>query len=394
MLSVNETFDDKYLINKVIGSGGMGTVYLATDLNDNTKWAIKEAEINDSNRNLLMTEVNALRSVSDPVFPAFRSAEEKDGFFYIVMEYINGITLEDILNRDLKIRESQLVDFFRQIAKAFHYLHSLETPIVYRDCKPANIMVESSGRIRIIDLGIAQEYSGDKAIADVAALTRGYAAPEQYDRRYMLDERTDIYSLGVTMHYLTTGKNPNKPPYVFLPVRKLRGEISPALEYIIKKCLQPSPEDRYRNIRELIDDLNNIQNLNNDLIQQEKRKRILLTGVITAVLITAVLISVFLLRKETGRMDEYYMHIEAAEKADSLDDALRELQTAIDSAPDNPEAYIAYARALADYGHPQEAYDYIEETIIPKFNDIYDNSSFMELMQEIELSIQKTAGEK
>ena len=92
-------------------------------------------------------------------------------------------------------------------------------------------------------------------------MTRGYAAPEQYDNRYRDDVRTDIYALGVTMHYMLTGKNPNKPPYHFRPVRKLNSELSLAVEFIVGKCLQPNPDKRYSNALELFRELDDIQSL-------------------------------------------------------------------------------------------------------------------------------------
>ena len=184
MLIIGDVFDERYKIIKKIGQGGMGAVFLAVDSLDGSNWAIKEEKITEQNRKLLFSEAEIMEKVTYPAFPRLRYKKEVNGYLYLVMEYIDGHTLEDEISSKKKISESQAVEWFKQICNALIYLHGLDSPIVYRDFKPSNLMVEKTGKIRIIDLGIAQQYQGDGAKVDMAVLTRGYAAPEQYNKRY------------------------------------------------------------------------------------------------------------------------------------------------------------------------------------------------------------------
>lgn len=384
MLEINEIFEQKYKIIKSIGQGGMGTVYLAVDISDQSKWAIKEEWITDQNKKLLFSEADIMAKVSYPAFPKFRSKIEKDGFLYIIMEYVEGATLEKIVKKKGIIEERYVVDWFRQACEALQYLHGLETPIVYRDFKPSNIMLDMNGRVRIIDLGIAQEYREGGSKAEMAAFTRGYAAPEQYNKRYKLDGRTDIYALAVTMHYLITGKNPTKPPYEFEPARKLQKNASRAIEYILKKCLQPNPDKRYANAGLLLDDLNHMDELQSRLLRRVKRQRAAVLGILglAAVLFIAVYIVNF--RMQTETIEKYYAYLEQASEADTLEEARYAVSLAMELSPDNPDAYIAYASLYIDYGETDEAYSYINDVIIIKFPDIYNNQDFLNLLKRIE----------
>lgn len=387
MLEINSLLHGRYRIEKVIGSGGMGTVYQATDITDNTVWAIKEQKMTAANRRMLLSEAEIMEKMTHPAFPRFRSRWESGGILYIVMEFISGVTLSKLLAERGALPEAEVISIFRQVANALIYLHELETPIVYRDFKTSNLMLEESGKVRIIDLGIAQEYSSESgAEVKAVALTRGYAAPEQYHKRYKLDARADIYALGVTMHYLITGKNPNKPPYVFVPIRKLRRDASQALELIIRKCLQPNPDNRYANARQLAYDLNRIEELDTKL-RERFRVRMTVVGVAAAlVLCVSLIVYVMNLNSQTASVNTYYAYIESARTAESLETALASLQAAIEHSPENPEAYILVAEKYAEFGQIDQAYEFINETIIPRFPDIYNNQGFINLVMRLELT--------
>ena len=387
MLSVNSLLDNRYRIDRVLGSGGMGTVYLATDVSDHSVWAIKEQKVTAANRSRLLSEAEIMAKLEHPAFPRLRSYEERDGLLYIVMEYIEGDTLSQVLAKKERLTETEAVSVFRQVAEALEYLHNLEKPIIYRDFKVSNLILQKDGRVRIIDLGIAQEYNSDSgAKVNAVALTRGYAAPEQYDKRYKLDSRADIYALGVTMHYLVTGKNPNKPPYEFVPVRKLRRDVSRSLEGVIKKCLQPNPDQRYSNAGELLYDLNHLSDLEVGIRKQIRLRRILAGTVVLLVLVLSAAVYMINVNRQTARMNEYNTLLESARTAETLEEACNAAQAAIDKTPDNPEAYLLLAEKYAEFGEVEEAYDYINETIAPRFPDIYNNQDFLTLITTLELS--------
>ena len=384
MLASGSIFEDRYRIDKVIGKGGMGKVYLAYDIVDNSRWAIKEQVVTDKNRKLLMSEAEIMSKLHHPALPALRLQKEIGDKLYLVMEYIDGRTLDSIIRKEGPAEESRVVDWFTQVCEILVYLHGLETPIVYRDLKPSNIMLEDSGRVRIIDFGIAQEYAGDATKAEVAALTRGYAAPEQYSRKYLLDVRTDIYALGVTMHYMLTGKNPQKPPHIFEPARKLRSDASAAIEAILVKCLQPNPDDRYANASLLLKDLRHINEKDRKLRLESGRLKFMVGAGITAALLTAVLIYALNFNRSNKIMDTYYSYLVEAGRETELEPALEKAQEAIDLAQDNPDAYIQYADTYIRFGKPDEAKEYIEEVIVPKFPDIYSDQAFQTLVERLE----------
>lgn len=384
MLTENEIFNQKYRIIKSVGHGGMGTVYLSVDISNQTKWAIKEELITEQNKKILLSETEIMEKISHPAFPKFRSKIELNGFLYIIMEYVEGATLEKIIEEKGVIEEEKVIDWFKQACAALQYLHGLDTPIVYRDFKPSNIMLDIKGRIRIIDLGIAQEYRGNGAKAEVAVLTRGYAAPEQYNKRYKLDERTDIYALAVTVHYLITGKDPNKPPYEFVPTRKLRKDTSRAIEYILKKCLQPNPDKRYANARLLLSDLNRIDELQRRLTLHVKKQRVITAGTMGVIVFVAIIVYAINLNVQTKSIEKYYSYLEQATGANTLEEAQAAVLIAIDMSPENPDAYIMYASLYIDYDDIDDAYAYINDVIITRFPDIYTSQDFLSLLQKIE----------
>ena len=385
MLAIHDIFDGRYRIDSVLGSGGMGKVYLATDITDGSLWAVKEQLLSGETREMLYYEAEIMERVRHPAFPAFRSKKEENGVFYIVMEYVRGVTLSKILKERSPLPEEEVLSYFRQVADALEYLHEMDPPIVYRDFKPSNLMIEEGGRVRVIDLGIAQEYSSATGVqVDAVALTRGYAAPEQYNKRYKLDSRTDIYALGVTMHYLITGKNPNKPPYEFVPIRKLRKDASRAMEFILKKCLQPNPDHRYANAAQLSYDLKHIDDLGARIKERIRLRGILIALAAALALTVAAIVYLLNWNAQTVRVNEYYSYLSSAQQAESLKDALSNAQSAIDLAPENPEAYLVYAEKIAAFGYPDEAYDYINDTIIPLFPEIYKNQDFLDLISRLE----------
>lgn len=384
MLAVNEIFNQKYRIIKSVGHGGMGTVYLSVDISNQTTWAIKEELITEQNKSLLFSEAEIMARVSHPAFPRFLSKIEINGFLYIIMEYVEGLTLEDIIEEKSVIEEPKVIDWFKQACVALQYLHGLKTPIVYRDFKPSNIMLDTNGRIRIIDLGIALEYRGGGAKAEIAVLTKGYAAPEQYNKRYKLDERTDIYALAVTMHYMITGKNPNTPPYEFEPVRKLQKNTSRAIERILKKCLQPNPDKRYANVGLLLNDLNRINEMQKQLVSRIKKQRIVASSILGMIIVMAVVIYAIILNVQMKTIEKYYSYLEQATGANTLEEAQAAASLAIDISPENPDAYIVYASLYIDYNDIDDAYAYINDVIIIKFPEIYSNQNFLSLLQKIE----------
>jgi len=248
------TFNDTYEIKGLIGKGGMSTVYLAEHKRLHTRWAVKEV-LKKGVQFDFLAESNILKRLQHPMLPRIVDIFEDADSIRIVEDFVEGITLEELLKREKKVDEAQGLQWFRDLCGVLRYLHTQQPhPIIYRDMKPSNVMLQPDGTLKLIDFGIAREYKQESAADTTYIGTKGYAAPEQFGKA-QTDARTDIYALGVTMYHLLTGKSPYEPPYEFVPVRQLVPGLSHGIEYILNKCVRPEPADRYQSIDELLDDL-------------------------------------------------------------------------------------------------------------------------------------------
>lgn len=254
-MQVGDYFIGKYLIEKVLGRGGMGTVYLARNINTDRYWAIKELRPNINEEINPASEPNLLKKLDHPALPRLYDIVSQDGRLYMITDYIKGISLDKKLEAEGKIDEATVVGWAIQLCRALEYLHSVKpNPIIYRDIKPSNIMLTDTGVLKLIDFGTAREFKPNSEADTVYIGTRGYAAPEQYGTG-QTSAVSDIYSLGITLHHLVTGKSPLEPPYGLEPIRHYDQNLSPELEQIIVKCTQESPSDRYQSASELLEDL-------------------------------------------------------------------------------------------------------------------------------------------
>lgn len=282
MSRVGTVIGGKYEILKRIGQGGMSIVYAALDVRLNKQWAIKEikkSDKQDTQRLLrsLQIEANILKKVDHPVLPRIVDIIHYDGTVFVVMDYIEGRTLNQILKKEGAQPQEQVIEWAKDLCSALEYLHSMDPPIIYRDMKPANIMVKPNGKVKLIDFGTAKEFDTE-SLADTTALgTKGYAAPEQFGDSqgrgiHRTDARTDIYSLGATLYHVLTGKNPCEPPYVITPIRHWDPTLSSGLEKIVEKCTRMNPEDRYQNCTELLYDLEHYKEKDDVFRKESVRK--------------------------------------------------------------------------------------------------------------------------
>ena len=257
MLEIGSIIDGKYKILNKIGQGGMSVVYLAMNERANKQWAIKEVRKDgvkdyDVVRQGLIAETDILKRLNHPHLPSIIDVIDRDDTFLIVMDFIEGKSLDHWLKKDGAQPQEKVVEWAKQICDVLGYLHSRKPPIIYRDLKPANVMLKPDGQIMIIDFGTAREFK-ETSIEDTSCLgTQGYAAPEQYGGHGQTDARTDIYTLGATMYHLLTGHNPSLPPYEMYPIRRWNPALSSGLEKIVLKCTQRNPNDRYQNCAELM----------------------------------------------------------------------------------------------------------------------------------------------
>ncbi len=258
MLQVDSLVNDRYKVVEQIGQGGTCSVWRAIDRNLNRSVAIKAmskraAELNKIEENVLLSEARILKGLEHPGLPAIYDFFEEEDTLFLIMTYIEGETLRQILRRDGAQPIELVIDWGRQLCSILGYLHSRKPPIIYRDLKPDNIMLRPDGKLVLIDFGIAVIGESN----ELSCLgTKGYAAPEQYISGATIDVRTDIYALGMTLYQLATGeqfiKSQNDPEII--------GCSSPqqneVFEQIIEKCTQVDPEQRFQAINELQNTLN------------------------------------------------------------------------------------------------------------------------------------------
>ncbi len=351
MLKSGFILDGKYEILSVIGRGGMSVVYLAKHQRLNQKWAVKEisreyCENYEIIIRQLITEAELLKKLNHPGLPKIIDIIEKNDVIWMVMEFVEGQTLKEVLNQRKRVAEEEVLAWGRQLCDVLSYLHSRTPPIIYRDLKPDNIILKESGRLVLIDFGTAREYCYEQNSVDAMYLgTKGYAAPEQYGGRGQTDERTDIYCLGVTLYSLLTGYNPEKPPYKIYP-REYWGEnLSPGIKNIISTCVQSDPLRRYQNCRELSYALSQQNHEKHKNWQQEKKKMKRL-AVLGFVLVLAG-VAGFVCRKVTYfyKKKAVNVYIEAAERSMDKKKAERFYKQAIVLIPNEETIY----RSLVKY---------------------------------------------
>ncbi len=262
----------RYEIARRVGGGGMGAVYLAKDRNlGDAPRAVKEMiqsqldeaqhekAINDFKRESML--LSALEHPSIPtIYDYFY--DEGSNRFYLVMKYISG---GDFLQRlknapGGRIDEKTVADWGMQVADVLDYLHRRNPPIIYRDLKPANLMIDgNSGRVMLIDFGIARWVTTQQEKGVTAVGTMGYAPPELFSGK--VETRSDIYSLGATMFHLLTGSDPQDNPLLIFDFhkhprpRQLAPSISNEMEAILLRTVEYKPENRLRSAGELRDAL-------------------------------------------------------------------------------------------------------------------------------------------
>lgn len=289
MLKIGSIIDGKYKILNKVGQGGMSVVYLAMNEKANKQWAIKEVRkdgVKDFEliKQGLIVETDMLKKLSHPSLPSIVDVIEDDNTFLIVMDYIQGNPLSKTLEEYGAQSQENVVEWAKQLCDVLGYLHSRKPQIIYRDMKPANVMLKPDGSITLIDFGTAREYKS-KNIADTTCLgTIGYAAPEQFGGMGQTDARTDIYCLGATLYHLVTGMNPCEPPYEIKPIRQINPALSNGLEKIIMKCTQRDPDARYQSCAELMYDLEHFDEMDNTYRRKMKfRLGIFITSVILTI---------------------------------------------------------------------------------------------------------------
>lgn len=267
----NEIIDSKYEILKLLNTGGMNSaIYLALDKKLNRQWAIKKVRKSSSQTtSMLMAEASIMKNLDHPMLPRIVGIEEDLKFFYIIMDFVQGENLKTVVTSSGPQAQDTVVSWGIKLCDVLTYLHG--KGIVYRDMKPANIMLSPDGNIKLIDFGIAREYK-ENASEDTTALgTEGYAAPEQYEGKGQTDARTDVYGMGITLFQLLTGVNPSSYQENIFSIRLQNPNLSSGLDKIILKCTNKDPKKRYQSTEELKKALLNYRKLDDKFLKKQKK---------------------------------------------------------------------------------------------------------------------------
>jgi len=255
-LQAGITLVDRYHIQEVVGVGGMGSVYRARDLHfpNVTKLVAVKEMINLAPDPLTRQtiihnferEANLLATLNHPSIPRIYDYFSEEDRSYLVLEFVHGKDLEAIIGDTAGfLPEEQILTWAIQLCDVLAFLHSHKPdPIVFRDMKPSNIMINSNGDIILVDFGIAKTFQVGQKGTMIG--TEGYSPPEQY--RGEASPAADIYALGATIHHALTRRDPRlEPPFSFgeRPIRKINSHVSPELEAVINTALQYNPAERF-----------------------------------------------------------------------------------------------------------------------------------------------------
>ena len=268
MLEIGTMLSGRYEVLKRVGSGGMADVYMAKDhkLNRNVAVKVLKSEYVEDEKFLkkFETEAQAVARLSHPNIVNVYDVGIEDGINYIVMELAEGMTLKEYIRRKGYLSPKETVEISLQIASAISHAH--KNHIIHRDIKPQNILVSEIGNVKVTDFGIAKATSSNTVTSTATAMgSVHYISPEQAKGRFC-DEKSDIYSLGITMYEMLTGHVPfDGDTTVAIALKHLQEEIQSPRKYvpelpkstvqIIYKCTQKSPDRRYSDMAELISDL-------------------------------------------------------------------------------------------------------------------------------------------
>jgi len=259
-LQDNAILQHRYRIEGVLGVGGMGSVYKARDMQfpDAKRYvAVKEMlqqstdpELRNNALRNFQREANILAGLSHPAIPTIHDYFSTKERAYVVMEFIDGSDMDSIINKfDGFLPIEDAIKWCITLCDVLDYLHTSESPIVFRDIKPSNIMIDIRGQVRLIDFGIAKHFDPDTKGTMIG--TEGYAAPESY--RGLATPLSDVFGVGATMHHILTRHDPRlDAPFTFAdrPIREANPNVPMELQAIVMKSLAYTPEERFQSASE------------------------------------------------------------------------------------------------------------------------------------------------
>lgn len=363
MLEIGSVVDGKYKILNKIGQGGMSIVYLAMNEKANKQWAIKEVRKDGVQDNVvfqqgLVAETEILKNLNHKCLPSIVDIIESDDRFLIVMDYIEGNSLNTLLEEAGAQPQEKVIAWGKELCDVLGYLHHCNPPIIYRDMKPSNIMLKPDGTLTLIDFGAAREYKQHRKEDTISLGTEGYAAPEQFGGKGQTDARTDIYTLGATLYHLVTNRYPCQPPdYVIGPITEVDPSLSPGLEEIILKCTRRDPRERYQSCDELYYALEHYDEQDIKYKKAQKVKLGIFIFFLLATIAGGITTAYGHAMEMQVRGQTYESYVVDAVTKTTADEILDTYRDAISLAPEREEAYMAMLNTMLEDGYLDEGED-------------------------------------
>ena len=242
---------EKYEIINKAGGGGGGQIFQVYDRKLEKFWAAKRIR-----KDAGSMEERILQSADFPAFARIVDMVEEAEWKYLIMDWIEGESLQQRIDRRGTLPVLEAVQVGIAVCSAIEQLHMMEPPVLYLDCKPANIMLGKDGRTWLVDFGSAVQKNGNQAVPMAGSI--GYTAPEQRradPKQRCVDERSDIYGLGKTLYAALGGQCPDRPPYGVLPLKRVNGAVPAGLCRVVEKSISAEPRRRYQTMAALSDAL-------------------------------------------------------------------------------------------------------------------------------------------
>ncbi len=264
----NEIVDGTYLIMNELGRGGTGVIYLAYHLRLEKYVVIKRIKENFTDLLKVRTEVDILKKLRHTYLPQVYDFMQVGSQIYTVIDYIDGCDLDAYIKAGYTFSEEQIVTWLYQLCSVLEYLHSQRPMILHCDIKPGNIMINSQGNVCLIDFNVSLDKGSE---SELTGISQYYASPEQYEKAMaivsgqkttlVIDQRTDIYSLGATFYHMLSGAFPSTAGNY--PLSQMGLGYSPELLLILDKMMAPNSKQRYKNTREVISALDRMYKKDN-----------------------------------------------------------------------------------------------------------------------------------
>ncbi len=317
-----KTLNDRYDIQNVIGSGGAGKVYLALDLVENKQVAIKTSNPNQTMSNYrerFKMEAKIMSKLHHPNIIEFYDYFEIDNIAMIVMEYVEGISLENKLKKMKSMDSEEALKYIKQLLSALQEVHSHK--VFHRDVKTDNIHITVDGTVKLLDFGIVQETVDQDLTRQGSVIgTVSYMAPELIKAPHKkANERTDIYSVGIMLYQLLTGVKPFNADEKLVgaeknndlakkiiyepsvPVNEVDPIITDEINHFVMKLIEKDPAERYQNTKEALNDIDKIINgtslesltgyYENETKEYSMKKQIIvITGIIVSILLLLIVV--------------------------------------------------------------------------------------------------------